>query len=795
MRLILPALVLPLTSTAWGGHPNEFSFLQQARTTRQATTAVVPAQEQQPVVVRGSVPGPGSQAGADPSQPDSAVPGDTARPATPPSEGDSLSLTFTNAKIETVVNTVMKALGYSYIIDPQVTGSISLYTYGEVSQDRLFGILERLLKLNGYGIVRREGIYTILPLGETPKIPGRILLRPESGETPEQDAGPAPPQETLSPPSEESANPTAQETGQVDPALPTSPSTAMAQQLEEEEGVITYIIPLHYIPSSEMVTMAKAFVSNGATVIDFQSANLILLTDYRSNVKHVLRLVHLLDTRYFELNTVDLVRIQYNQAVDVAQDLGMVFAPNEQAGGVRIVAIERLNSLLLVTRSPAVLAEVKSWIERLDAPASGSSLKTFVYPAENNTAANIAEVLAQLYSDGGGLPQTGIPSQQDEGTAPGDQMFRRQQAGFVGGRQQQGFGSLGPALSSRSAQSSVRAVVSGDIKIIVNEFNNSLIIQGTEADYQFLEQTIKQLDVLPRQVLIEARIYSVELKNDLSFGVSAFLRGLGQGAEEGGTVGPATTGSIGSDQTGGAISAMTRIAIGGARQLEFIVNALKRKTNVEMLEAPTLLVLDGTQAQINVGAEVPVTTASFGDPIRSGSGTAFVNSIQFRPTGTTLLMLPRITASGVVTMDVAIEVSAATGDALTPTINRNFVQTSLIAQDNQTVAIAGVISDSLTKVRSRVPILGDIPVVGALFGQTSRNKRRFELIFMITPRVIRNLPTALELTIDFKRALQNTYDYVERKEGQREDLIERRRRQELELEQQTQQPPSKLRRR
>ncbi len=794
MRLILPALVLPLTSTAWGGHPNEFSFLQQARTTRQATTAVVPAQEQQPVVVRGSVPGPGSQAGADPSQPDSAVPGDTARQATPRSEGDSLSLTFTNAKIETVVNTVMKALGYSYIIDPQVTGSISLYTYGEVSQDRLFGILERLLKLNGYGIVRQEGIYTILPLGETPKIPGRILLRPESGETPEQDAGSAPPQETLSPPSEESANPTAQETGQVDPALPTSPLTAMAQQLEEEEGVITYIIPLHYIPSSEMVTMAKAFVSDGATVIDFQSANLILLTDYRNNVKHVLRLVHLLDTRYFELNTVDLVPIQYNQAVDVAQDLGMVFAPNEQAGGVRIVAIERLNSLLLVTRSPAVLAEVKSWIERLDAPASGSSLKTFVYPAQNNTAANIAEVLAQLYSDGGGLPQTGIPSQQ-EGAAPGDQMFRRQQAGFVGERQQQAFGSLGPALSSRSAQSSVRAVVSGDIKIIVNEFNNSLIIQGTEADYQFLEQTIKQLDVLPRQVLIEARIYSVELKNDLSFGVSAFLRGLGRGAEEGGTVGPATTGSIGSDQTGGAISAMTRIAIGGERQLEFIINALRRKTNVEMLEAPTLLVLDGTQAQINVGAEVPVTTASFGDPIRSGSGTAFVNSIQFRPTGTTLLMLPRITASGVVTMDVAIEVSAATGDALTPTINRNFVQTSLIAQDNQTVAIAGVISDSLTKVRSRVPILGDIPVLGALFGQTSRNKRRFELIFMITPRVIRNLPTALELTIDFKRALQNTYDYVERTERQREDLIERRRRQELELEQQTQQPPSKLRRR
>ena len=788
MRLILPALVLSLTNIAWGGPANEFSFLQQAGTTGEATTSIVPAQGQEPLVAPGSVSSPGSQE-EEPSQPDPEVPGGATPEATQDSEDDLLSLTFTNVDIETVVSTVMKALGYSYIIDPQVSGSISLYTYGEVSRDRLFGILERLLKLNGFGVVRQDGIYTILPLGETPKIPGRILIRPESGADPEEEAASSPSQETVTPPSEEPASPASQETEQADPLLPTSSPATVAQQLEEEEGVITYIIPLHYIPSSEMVTMAKAFVSDGATVIDFQSANLILLTDYRNNVKQVLRLVHLLDTRYFKINTVDLVPVQYNQAVDVAQDLGMVFAPNEQAGGVRIVAIERLNSLLLVTRSPAVLAEVKSWIERLDAPASGSSLKTFVYQAENNTAANIAEVLAQLYGDGGGLPQSGGSAQQEERGTPTEQMFRRQQAGFVSERDQQGFGSLGPALSSRATQSGVRAVVSGNIKIIVNEFNNSLIIQGTEADYQFLEQTIKQLDVLPRQVLIEARIYSVELKNDLSFGVSAFLRRLGAGAQEGGGVGPATTGSIGGDETGGAISAMTRIAIGGERQLEFIINALKQKTNVEMLEAPTLLVLDGTQAQINVGAEVPVTTASFGDPIRSGSGTAFVNSIQFRPTGTTLLMLPRITASGIVTMDVAIEVSAASGDALTPTINRNFVQTSLIAQDNQTVAIAGVISDSLTNVRRRVPILGDIPVVGALFGQTSRNKRRFELIFMITPRVVRNLPTALELTIEFKRALQNTYDFVERKESQRENLIERRRRQEQELKQQTQQPP------
>ena len=129
-------------------------------------------------------------------------------------------------------------------------------------------------------------------------------------------------------------------------------------------------------------------------------------------------------------------------------------------------------------------------------------------------------------------------------------------------------------------------------------------------------------------------------------------------------------------------------------------------------------------------------------------------------------------------MDLAIEVSSATGATLTPTINRNFITTSLIVRDGQTVAIAGIISDQFDETRNRVPILGDIPILGALFGQTTRNKRRAELIFFITPYVIRNLPTATELTLDFKRALRNSYDFIDRKEKEESDLIQERRAQE-----------------
>ena len=689
-----------------------------------------------------------------------------------PASAAGMEFRFQGIPITTVIDTVMRELGYSYIVDPQVQGTASIYTMGAIPRENAFEVLEQLLQMNGQGIVKHDDLYVVVPLGQTTRIPHRLIMeaasRSQVQESPEgrpepPSAGEAPPEPTPQTPPESSTQ------EPVVSSIP-PPEEPGEDQADEERGVVTYVIPLHYIPSTEMVTIITPFVSNGANIINHVSSNMIILTDFLVNVEQVLRIVDLLDSQYFDAKTVDLIPIRYNQAVDVAEDLNLIFMPGDTAG-VRILAIERLNSILVVTRSTSVFQKIMEWIGKLDAPSANTNIKTFVYQVENNTAMNIAEILAQLYQDGLGLP-SGASGQTQEGQQPAGSP---REAGFVPpGRQQAGVptGQLGPTLAGRpmSSQSGIRAVVSGNIKIIVNEFNNSLIVQATEADYQFLLQTIKQLDVLPRQVLIEAKIYAVELRDDLSFGLSAFLRERDRSAE----AGPATTGSI----SGGTLTVTTRTVIGASRELENTINALRTRTDVKLLEAPRILALDGMQAQLNVGAEVPVTTASFGDPVIGGSPTSFVNSIQFRPTGVTLLIMPRISASGVVTMDLAIEVSSATGTSLTPTINRNFLTTTLIVRDNQTVAIAGIISEQMDITKSRVPILGDIPIVGALFGQTSRNQRRFELVFFITPTVIRNLPTATELTLEFRRALLNAYDFIGEKESAERELIEGRREEE-----------------
>jgi len=734
-----------------------------------------------------------------------------------------IGLKFESVPINRVINSVMQELGYSYVIDPDVQGEVTIYTSGKIPREQLFEVLEQLLMMNNLAIVEQaNGIYAVVPIAESPTIPHKIHTSfDEGGETSAegQETEPGPgekPEIQGEPPVETKSSPAGVETG---------PGT----ELNSEKGVVTYIIPLNYIVSEHMLQMAQVFLTPGATVIDFQPGNILMITDHRRNVEQVLELVQLLDTDYFKFNRVELIPIRYHQAAAVAEDLGKIFSSGDTAAGVRIVAIERLNSILVVTRTGKVFDEVKGWIDKLDiVPSATSNIKTHVYHVENNTAVQIAQILAELYREGYGMPSstaTSATAGTQQGATSG-----YQNPGFVSG--QNGYGSygssgygssgyggygsygsgygsyggygssgyggsgygssgygsyggygnyggssfggnrqLGPQLSQNS-QSQIRGIMAGNVKMVVNEFSNSLIIQGTEADIQFILNTIEQLDTLPRQVFIEAQIFSVELTNDLSYGISAFLQEKGTGVSDT-VIGPATTASV----SDGALSAITRIAIGGERELQTVLNALRAKTDVELLEAPRVLAKDGTIASINIGAEVPVTSASYGDPLISGS-TSFVNSISYRSTGTTLQIVPRISASGIVSMDMVMEVSNATGAALTPTINRNYIQTSLIVGDGQTIGLGGIISDSDNHSQNRVPLLGDIPILGALFGTTEKSTRRFEMIIFITPHVVKTLPSVAEMTLEFKRALKLAYPYIDKKNEERDKLMDKRRKEE-----------------
>jgi general secretion pathway protein D len=332
---------------------------------------------------------------------------------------------------------------------------------------------------------------------------------------------------------------------------------------------------------------------------------------------------------------------------------------------------------------------------------------------------------------------------------------------FVGGGAQQ----LGPRLTQGAGASSQilrGGSISGlqeNVRVVVDEINNALIIQASAADYAYILETIKKLDVLPRQALIDARIFEVELTDVLSYGVAASLQARG-------TAQRLTTGST--NATTGALLANTFAFVGSGREVLLTLAALREKTKVKILEAPSLLALDGTEAKIVVGGEVPYPVGTFVSSV-GGSTT----STQYRETGVSLIVIPRISASGTVTLAIAQEVSTPGAPTTNgPTFNKTSISTTLAVRDGETVVIAGLIRDSDNYGRSGVPYLAQLPLVGALFGKWKRTVNRTELIILITPHVIRTPERFQEMTQEVQDSLRDVRKLYNEKTKERLETME-----------------------
>jgi general secretion pathway protein D len=203
----------------------------------------------------------------------------------------------------------------------------------------------------------------------------------------------------------------------------------------------------------------------------------------------------------------------------------------------------------------------------------------------------------------------------------------------------------------------------------------------------------------------------------------------------------------------GPLQAQTFALIGATRSLQLFLNATENRSRVRTLSAPSILVTDNTSARIQVGAEVPTPIGSSLTPVQSNGSSLFAQTIQYQDTGVILTVTPHINASGIVTLIITQEVSTAipntTSQIVAPVINKNSFQTSVILSDGEPLAIGGIINTSINYTTNRVPVLGNIPVVGALFGTTSKNTSRTELVLLLTPHVIQDVPQAAAATKDF----------------------------------------------
>jgi general secretion pathway protein D len=290
--------------------------------------------------------------------------------------------------------------------------------------------------------------------------------------------------------------------------------------------------------------------------------------------------------------------------------------------------------------------------------------------------------------------------------------------------------------------------LSGQLRIVADTINNALVIQASPQDYQAIERTIQELDVLPRQVLIDTQVYEVTLDHTLSLGLSAILQNKGTLAN------PQTTASF----TSAGLAATTFAFIGRTRELVAFLNASENRSRIRTLSAPSVLVSNNATAEVQIGAEVPVPTSTAASGAQQGGSTLFAQTIAFRNTGVILSVTPQINDGGNVTLAVAQEVSQAnpttTSNLDAPTIAKSSVRSKIVVQNGETIPITGFMRENDVVGRNRVPLLGSIPVAGLLFGNTTKSNVRSELIILLTPHVVTTVDERAVATEELKAKLK-----------------------------------------
>jgi general secretion pathway protein D len=521
------------------------------------------------------------------------------------------------------------------------------------------------------------------------------------------------------------------------------------------------IVSLRFVTAADMSKILSNYLSEMGQIVSHEPGNILMITDTSRSMKRLMELIGVFDTDALARQRVRVFPIENARASDLVKDLQQIFSAytlSERSTAVRFLPIERLNSILVVSGSPNVYPQVQEWLEKLDKPQAKAGIQNFVYKVENGAAENLAAVLSSLY--GASRPTTRSGAGAGAG-APGA-MGGLGGAGIMGGGGTAGAatgmtgasaGGAGPAdLAVAASGGALQAAV----RIVPDLITNALLIQATAQDYETIRETLKQLDIIPRQVLIEAKVFEVDLTGALAFGVEAFLQQRSQANRI--LLGQfSTAGGGGFPNPGLSFSAGT--LVGRARELLLFLNAQENRGRTRVLSAPTILASDNMPAHIQVGAEVPILTSQGVVPgAQAGGSSLFTNTIQQRDTGVILSVTPRINPSGMVSMQVQQEVSSpqppAAGGPSSPSILKRSVSTHVTVKDGETIALGGIISENRIYSRSRVPLLGDIPVIGLLFGSTSYSVSRTELIVLLTPRVMQDLDQIQQATQEFKSKMK-----------------------------------------
>ena len=664
-------------------------------------TAPTPKPVEPPPAVVAEAPKP-EKPPQPPSQPprsDLPTPPPPSTPVKPPEtpRGPGVVFNFDNADLYEVIRVMAEILKINYIIDPRVKGVVNIHTVGQIPSEDVFPIFQSILKLNGATAVKKGNVYEIVPFGDAKK-------------------------------------------SYVPPSTTRDPA-----KLAAEERYTTQIIILKYIPVAEVSKIVKPFLSDGADIIEHPPHNLLIINDLASNVKKSLDIINLFDIDLFTDMKVRIYPVLNADVTEIAKEMERIFASFEvstKSGrgiGITFTPVARINSLLVISSIPHIFEKVEAWLRELDkTPAEGTKLSVFVYYVQNGKAKDLADVLKQIF------------------VATKDKKPEFREKVVTPEPTPRGVRPTTPAPAAPPKEEAA-AVPEGEINIVVDEANNALVIRAFQRDYRAILETIKKLDIYPKQVLIEVMVAEITLDDTTQFGIewSRFLSSNPPDAQE-----VVMTARPPADPFTTALTAIgirySIVELGG--RVSAAIRAAATRGRLKVISSPHIIASNNKEAKIQIGSSQPILTSTYTTTATSATNVV-EGTIEYKDVGIILTVTPRISDGGLVSMEISVEDSTVDTTTLgtlpsVPVFGKRTAKTVLSVSEGQAIVIGGLIQDSKNVTKSGIPLLSRIPLLGALFGQHEDIMGKTELILMMTPHIITDQVQSDTVTREFREKVE-----------------------------------------
>lgn len=597
---------------------------------------------------------------------------------------DEVTLNFVNTDIEAVATAIGQITKRNFLIDPRVKGTINIVSSRPVPASAIYDIFLSALRLQGFAAVEASGVTKIVLEADAKLHLNRVTARNSAG----------------------------------------------------GDRLLTQIYTLRYASANQLLPVLRPIISPNNTIVAYPNNNSLVITDYADNLRRIDLIVDALDRPGAGEPVV--IPLRYAAAAEMAQTLGRLLAeggvaPGAQPAGadpttrVVIVPDARTNSIVVRSENPERIARVQAIVKQLDVP-TGAAGNIHVIYLKNAEATRVAQTLRSILSGEASIgPVTAAPPAAGLGaTPPGVAPLQQSSAGSTGG--------------------------SG---IVADPASNAVIISAPDAIVAHLKSVIEKLDVRRAQVYVEALIVELTADRAAEFGIqwqsiseltSNVSRGFGGtnfGARGSGTniidasINP---GNVGPGINVGVVKGqITLPGIGTIANLGALARALASDANANILSTPNLLTLDNEEAKIVIGQNVPFITGQYAQTGSATTATPF-QTIERRDVGLTLRIRPQISEGGAVRLQIFQEVSSVQNLSNVAGIitNKRAVESTVLVDDGQIVALGGLVQDSTTTTVDRVPLLGDIPLIGGLFRYDTRKQTKTNLMVFLRPLVMRD---------------------------------------------------------